>query len=161
MVWIEVYYVREELIYIYATAYHTISYGSRFLFLVVLRYQLFYPRPLGLLYWYWDKLATGTYEVTLINMGEQIIQSHEKLWGCYNIGYPYKTLLKLKFREISFVQNIHFICIIIWKVCAEQGNDAVMFYAKFQGDLVMYTMAYGQTRFREIWVWDAFRTDIL
>ena len=51
-----------------------------------------------------------------------------------NIEYPSESHLQFKYREISFVQNIHSSCQIVLKICTEHGNDTVVFCGKFQND---------------------------
>ena len=52
----------------------------------------------------------------------------------FNIRYPSETHLKLKSRENSFVNNIHFNCPIGLKFCTEHGNDTAVLCAQFQSD---------------------------
>ena len=35
--------------------------------------------------------------------------------GCCDVGYPLEAHLKFKFRDISIVRNIYFICKSFWK----------------------------------------------
>ena len=56
--------------------------------------------------------------------------------GCFNIGYPSRIHLKLKYHKISFTQNIYLSCWIILKICTEHGSDTAMLCAKFQNDFI-------------------------
>ena len=52
-------------------------------------------------------------------------------WGLCNIRYPSKTHLKLKPREISFIHDIRFSCLIVLTFCTEHGTDIALLCANF------------------------------
>ena len=56
--------------------------------------------------------------------------------GGLSIGCPSETLLRLKSCEISFVQNINFSCLFIWKF-AEYGSDASLRCTKLRNDFII------------------------
>ena len=65
---------------------------------------------------------------------------HRKLPGVVcNIVCPSESHLKLKSREISFVQNTRFNDSIFWKFCTEHDSITTVFSAKFQDDLTTET----------------------
>ena len=60
--------------------------------------------------------------------------STAKCVGCYNTGYPSKTLFMPISREVSFACNSFLTCPIILEFCTEQGNDTGMHGVKCQND---------------------------
>ena len=52
-------------------------------------------------------------------------------WGLGNIRYPSKTHLKLKPREISFIHDTRFSCLIVLTFCTEHGTDIALLCANF------------------------------
>ena len=75
--------------------------------------------------------------------------------GCCNKGYPSKTHLWLKSREISFVQNIPFGSEIVMKICTEHDSDTVVLCAHFQNDSTTATNVMDERDFARF----EFRTD--
>ena len=62
-----------------------------------------------------------------------------------------KTHLKLKYKEISYIQKIDFICPVIMDFCTEHGSITAMLWALFQM-IGNYEISYGQTIYHENWV---------
>ena len=55
------------------------------------------------------------------------------------MGYPPETYLKLKSREMSFVQNICLSRPIVLKIYTGHDSDTAMLFAKFHNDCVILT----------------------
>ena len=72
------------------------------------------------------------------------------LAGLCNIEYPCETCLKLKSREISFVQNIHFNCQMVLKLCIEHGTDTAVLCANFENAFYNWARSIVQTRFPKV-----------
>ena len=60
---------------------------------------------------------------------------NDTLWGYCNIGCPPETHLKLKYRDLSFIQNPRFSFQIALKLRTGYGSDTAVLCAKFQNDL--------------------------
>ena len=72
---------------------------------------------------------------------------HQSLvWGLWNIWYLSKAHLKLKSREISFVQIIRISCPIVLKI------DTAVLCANFLKRMGKYGNKLWQTRFHEMWI---------
>ena len=158
MVWIEVYYGKIIFMQLYITQYILMVLDF---FLVVVRYQLILPMPI---------------RVTLLVLGQTCdwhMWTNPDKYGWINHTKPRETVRLLQYR-VS-VQN-SFQIQILWHLVRPKypfhlHNDFESLHRAWQrychvlckipkrfGNVAM---GYGQTRFREIWVWDAFRTDIL
>ena len=74
------------------------------------------------------------------------------LGGCCDAGYPFKTQLKLKSCEMSFLQNIYFKCQTVLKIWYCRA------LCKFSKWFDNWAITYGHIIFHEIWVSDVFRT---
>ena len=68
----------------------------------------------------------------------------------------YQSEMHLKFHLIWFAHSLFLIYSIISKFYTEHGSGSAVPCVKFQYNWMLYRW----TRFREMWVWDAFRTDI-
>ena len=63
-----------------------------------------------------------------------VLMKYAKRVQLCNIGYPSETYLKLKFREMSFLNNSRFGYPIVVTFCTEHGSDTAVLCAKFQND---------------------------
>ena len=56
-----------------------------------------------------------------------------------NMRYQSEIHHKLKSHEISFINNICFICLVFLKFCTKHSSDAVKLCARFQDDWIIWT----------------------
>ena len=76
--------------------------------------------------WHFYKLY-----MTLTKLGTE----HKNEAGvCCNIGDLYEINLKLTSREISLINNTHFICLIVLIFCTEDGSDTAVLCTKSQNE---------------------------
>ena len=87
-----------------------------------------------------------------------VMQSLAGDW--WNIWYLLEINLKLKSCEIVLVHNIHFIHQIVLNF-SKRTTAILPCSVRNVEQFDNLAVHYGQTRFREIWIEDAFRMDIL
>ena len=70
--------------------------------------------------------------------------------GLYNMGYLSDTNLKLKYRQIALVDNIHVGCTIVSKSFTKRGITTAVIYTKFPYDLTTGKISYEKCVFARI-----------
>ena len=90
----------------------------------------------------------------LYNRNSILMQRCIEPGGCCKAGKLSKSYLKLKSREILTTTAFISARQIVSQICREHGSDYAVFCVTFQNDLTNKTVAYGWTRFRELWISD-------
>ena len=90
-----------------------------------------------------------------------IVEIWTIIWGLLQYGISADIHIKLESRKIAFAYNLICRYSIVFEILPRPPQwYCHRILCKISKRLDSWTRFYGRRRFREIWVWDEFRTDI-
>ena len=91
----------------------------------------------------------------------EVIKTVEISRGCFNIGYPSETHLKLKSHENYFANNLFLNWQMVFKFCTKHDRTTPVLYARFLTHSTIKMFFMDERDKAKISDYDEFRADIL